>query len=60
MKTFTFTNTEIEVLQIALSCPTICASDCAVENMQNSKKGCDDCWFNSMTYSLIERLDNKK
>ena len=55
MKTVTFTANEIRALQLFLWCNP-CKGGCAYEEMQSSKRDCDNCKLNEAIHSLTEKL----
>lgn len=55
MKTIKLTSKEIRALKEQLNA-NACSSGCAFEEMQNSKKSCDECDFRASILSIIEKL----
>lgn len=55
MKTLQLTSKELRALkEILFANP--CNSGCAYEEMQNSKKDCDNCEFTKSIHSILDKI----
>lgn len=55
MKTIKLTNKEVRALKYQIEA-NACRSCCAFEEMQNSKKDCDECEFPNLIYGIGIKL----
>ena len=58
MKTIKITKKEIRAINEQFSA-NACRSCCAFEEMQTSKKDCDECEFPKLIASILEKINSK-